>query len=174
MLKLISVGIVPFMVLIICTHGYVKGIEVYNAFVEGAVEGLKTVIKITPYLIAIFVAIGIFKGSGALSMLGDISSPLMSLLGIPKEILPLVLIRPISGSGALGVVQDIIGDYGPDSYPGLVASIMMGSSETIFYTITLYFGAIGVKNYRHTLKAGLISYVISIFITIFICNLYYL
>lgn len=173
MLEIISAGIVPFMVLIVLSYGYIKGIDIYATFIEGAKEGLKTAIRILPYLIAIFIAIGIFRGSKALDMITDIIDPGARLLGIPKELLPLIIIRPISGSGALGVVRDIIREYGPDSFPGVVASAMMGSSETIFYTITLYFGSIGVKDYKHTLKAALISYIISIFITIFICSIFY-
>ena len=173
MLNIISIGIVPFMIFIILIHGYIKGVDVYNAFVEGAVEGFKTVISIMPYLIAIFIAIGVFRGSSALDMFINILSPLMKLIGIPKEVIPLILIRPISGSGALGVVNDILSHYGPDSFQGIIASVMMGSSETIFYTIALYFGSIGVKDYRHTLKAALLSYIISIFITIFICGIYF-
>ena len=106
-------------------------------------------------------------------MLTGLIAPLTDFLSIPREILPLIIIRPISGSGALGVVKDIIEHYGVDSFPGVVAAVMMGSSETIFYTITLYFGSIGVEDYRHTLKAALISYGVSIFITLFICRLLY-
>lgn len=173
MLDIISKGIVPFIILLILGHGYVKGIDIYDVFVEGAKEGFKTSIRIMPYLIAIFIAIGIFRGSSALEMFTDLLSPITNLLGIPQEILPLIMIRPISGSGALGVVKDIISTHGPDSFPGWLASIMMGSSETIFYTIALYFGSVGIKDYRHTLKAALTSYVISIFIAIFIVGLAY-
>ena len=174
MLEIISLSIVPFMVLIILVHGYIKGIDLYNTFIEGAMEGFKTAIKIMPYLIAIFIAIGIFRASTALDIFTSLLEPIIGLVGVPKEILPLVIIRPLSGSGALGVVRDIIANYGPDSYPGLVASIMMGSSETIFYTLSIYFGSIGVKDYKHTLKAALLAYVISIFTTILICNYFYL
>ena len=100
MIEFISIGIIPFMVLIIILHGYIKGVDIYSSFIEGAKEGLKTSIKIMPYLIAIFIAIGIFRGSNALDMFIDILSPITNIVGIPKEILPLVLIRPISGSGA--------------------------------------------------------------------------
>lgn len=173
MLEFISMGIVPFMVLAILIHGFIKGINVYNAFIEGAKEGLKTATRIMPYLVAIFIAVGIFRGSTALDMLMDLLSPLTNLIGIPKEILPLAIMRPISGSGALGIVKDIMAHYGPDSFPGVVASVMMGSSETIFYTVTLYFGSVGVEDHRHTLKAALLSYIISVFITIFICGMLY-
>ncbi|NLW40503.1 MAG: spore maturation protein [Tissierellia bacterium] len=174
MLEIISLSIVPFMVLIILVHGYIKGIDLYNTFIEGAMEGFKTAIKIMPYLIAIFIAIGIFRASTALDIFTSLLEPIIGLVGIPKEVLPLVIIRPLSGSGALGVVRDIIANYGPDSYPGVIASIMMGSSETIFYTLSIYFGSIGVKDYKHTLKAALLAYVISIFTTILICNYFYL
>ncbi len=173
MLDIISIVMVPFMVFIILVHGYIKGIDIYSAFIEGAKEGLKTAINIMPYLIAIFIAVGIFRGSTALDMFIHLLSPITNLLGLPQEIVPLVLIRPVSGSGALGVVKDIIGNYGPDSFLGNLAGIMMGSSETIFYTITLYFGSIGIEDYGHTLKAALISYIISIFITIFIYGIIY-
>lgn len=174
MLEIISLSIVPFMVLIILVHGYIKGIDLYNTFIEGAMEGFKTAIKIMPYLIAIFIAIGIFRASTALDIFTSLLEPIIGLVGVPKEVLPLVIIRPLSGSGALGVVRDIIANYGPDSYPGLVASIMMGSSETIFYTLSIYFGSIGVKDYKHTLKAALLAYVISIFTTMLVCNYFYL
>lgn len=174
MLEIISLSIVPFMVLIILVHGYIKGIDLYNTFIEGAMEGFKTAIKIMPYLIAIFIAIGIFRASTALDIFTSLLEPIIGLVGVPKEVLPLVIIRPLSGSGALGVVRDIIANYGPDSYPGVIASIMMGSSETIFYTLSIYFGSIGVKDYKHTLKAALLAYVISIFTTILICNYFYL
>lgn len=174
MLEIISLSIVPFMVLIILVHGYIKGIDLYNTFIEGAMEGFKTAIKIMPYLIAIFIAIGIFRASTALDIFTSLLEPIIGLVGVPKEVLPLVIIRPLSGSGALGVVRDIIANYGPDSYPGVIASIMMGSSETIFYTLSIYFGSIGVKDYKHTLKAALLAYVISIFTTILVCNYFYL
>ncbi|NLJ78287.1 MAG: spore maturation protein [Tissierellia bacterium] len=173
MIDIVSKGIVPIIILTIIGHGYVKGVDIYSAFIKGAGEGLKTAIRIMPYLIAILIAIGIFRGSSALEMFTDLLRPITNLLGIPEEIVPLIMIRPISGSGGLGIVRDIIGNYGPDSFPGWVAAIMMGSSETIFYTIALYFGSIGIKDHRHTLKAALISYAISIFITIFISGLYY-
>ncbi len=171
MLELLSFSLVPFMVLIIVIHGYIKGVDIYDAFLEGALEGLKTAVKLIPSLIAIFIAIGIFRGSQALDMLITLLNPLTDLTNIPKEVLPLILIRPLSGSGALAAVRDIISHYGPDSLPGILAAVMMGSSETIFYTTSLYYGSVGVKDYRYTLKAALISYVISVFITVTICGL---
>lgn len=168
MLDIISIGIVPFLVIVIVIHGYLKNVDIYDAFTEGALDGLKTAFRIIPNLIAIFIAIGIFRGSKAMDMLIDLVSPVTRYLRFPEEILPLVLIRPLSGSGALGVVKDIISHYGPDSLQGITASVLMGSSETIFYTMALYYGSIGVKDHVHTLKAALLSYIISVFIVVFI------
>ena len=173
MLEIISIAIVPFMVGGILLHGYIKGVDIYEAFIEGAQEGIKASIKIMPYLIGIFIAIGIFRGSEALDLFINLLSPITDFVGIPKEVIPLVILRPISGSGALGAVKDIMSFYGPDSFAGVLASIMMGSSETIFYTTALYFGSIGIEDHRHTLKAALLSYLISIFIAIFICGVLY-
>lgn len=173
MLALISIGIIPFMVFVILVHGYVKGVDIYSAFIEGAKEGIKTTFRILPYLVAIFIAVGIFRGSNAMDMLVDLLRPFTRLLGIPSELLPLIILRPVSGSGALGVVRDLIEYYGVDSFPAVVGSIMVGSSETIFYTVTLYFGSIGVEDYKHTLRAALLSYLVSIFITLFVVNLWY-
>ena len=173
MLGAISVAILPFLIILILVQGYIKGVDMYTAFIEGAKEGLKISIRILPYLIAIHVSIGIFRGSNAMEMFSSIISPITNLLKIPKEIVPLIIIRPISGSGALGVVKDIIENYGPDSFSGRMASIMMGSSETIFYTLAVYFGSIGVKDYKHTLKAALISYIFSIMASLLICVWYF-
>lgn len=170
-LKILSITIIPAMMSLILLHGYIKGVSLYDAFVEGAKEGFQSALRIMPYLIAIFIAIGIFKRSGALNILVNIISPAAKLVGIPKEVIPLAIMRPISGSGALGVVNDIITEYGPDSFVGRVASTMMGSSETIFYTMAVYFGVVGIKDSRHTLPAALLSHIASIIASVFICNI---
>ena len=173
MLNIISIGIIPFMILIILIHGYIKGVDIYSTFIEGAKEGMKTTFRIIPYLIAIFVAVGIFRGSNAMEVLVGLLSPITNLLGIPSEILPLIILRPISGSGALGIVKDMIEHYGVDSFPAVVGCVMIGSSETIFYTITLYFGSIGVEDYGHTLKAAMLGYLVSVFIILFVVGMWY-
>lgn len=170
-LNLISISIIPAIITIILVHGYIKGINLYDVFVDGAKEGFKTAVKIMPYLIAIFVAIGIFKKSGAMELLVSIFSPVTELAGVPKEVVPLIIMRPISGSGSLAVVQDIITTYGADSFIGRVASTMMGSAETIFYTMAVYFGAVGIKNSRHTLTAAMISHVAAVLASVFVCRL---
>lgn len=170
-ISVISISIIPLIMTIILVHGYIKGVNLYDSFVDGAKEGFKTAVRIMPYLIAIFVAIGIFKRSGAMNILVDIFSPVVGLLGIPKETLPLIIMRPISGSGSLAVVNDIVVTYGPDSFIGRVASTMMGSAETIFYTMAIYFGAVGVKDSRHTLVAALLSHLAAVIASVFVCAL---
>lgn len=170
LLNFLSLMIIPIMITIILVYGMVRKIDIYEAFVEGAGEGFKTAIRIMPYLIAIFLAIGIFKDSGGLNLFTKLISPITDFLGIPREVLPLAIMRPVSGSGALGIVKDLIETYGPDSFIGRVASTMMGSAETIFYTMAVYFGAVGVKNSRHTLLAALISHIGAVFASIWICR----
>ncbi|MFA5523196.1 MAG: nucleoside recognition domain-containing protein [Tissierellales bacterium] len=171
LIKVISLAIIPAIMTIILLYGYIKGVSLYDTFVDGAKEGFQSALRIMPYLIAIFIAIGIFKRSGAMDILINIISPITNLLGVPKEVVPLALMRPISGSGSLAVVKEIITEYGPDSFIGRVASTMMGSAETIFYTMAVYFGVIGIKNSRHTLPAALISHLASIIASVFICNI---
>ncbi len=173
MLNIVSIVLVPFLILIILVQGYIKKIDIYTTFIEGAREGFKIGISIMPYLIAIHISIGIFRGSNAIDMFSDIISPITNFLKIPKEIIPLIIIRPVSGSGALGVVKSIIENYGPDSFSGRMASIMLGSSETIFYTLAVYFGSIGIEDYGCTLKAAFISYIFSIVASLFVCKWYF-
>lgn len=170
LLNIISLMMIPIMITIILLHGVIKKVNIYEAFVEGASEGFKTAIRIMPYLIAIFLAIGIFRGSGALELSTKFISPITNALGIPKEVLPLAIMRPISGSGALGMVEDIVHNYGPDSLVGRIASTMMGSAETIFYTMAVYFGAVSIKNSRHTLMAALISHIAAVLASVVICS----
>ena len=170
-LSYISISIIPIFVLVILVHGIINKVDVYQAFIEGAKEGFKTAFKIMPYLIAVFIAIGFMKESGSIDILTSILSPLMNVLGIPSEILPLAIIRPISGTGALAMTRDIITEFGPDSYLGRIASILMGSSETIFYTIAVYFGAVGIKNTRYIIPAGLIAHLAAIIASVTICNI---
>lgn len=169
-MDLISIISIPLMITIILVHGYIKGIKLYDTFVEGAQEGFKTAIKIMPYLIAIFIAIGIFKESGALNIFSKILSPLGKLIGLPKELIPLAILKPISGSGSLAMVQELINTHGPDSFIGRVSSTMMGSSETILYTMALYYGSIGIKNSRHTLICALISHLAGIIAAVSVCK----
>ncbi len=173
-IEVVSICIIPLIMTAILVHGYIKGIDLYDCFVEGAGEGFKTAIKIMPYLITIFIAIGIFKRSGAMDILINLFSPLLQLVGIPEEVLPLIIMKPISGSGSLAIVRDIVSTYGADSFSGRVASTMMGSAETIFYTMAVYFGAVGIKNSKYTLKAALLSHLAAVIASIIICRIVFM
>lgn len=170
-LSIISISAIPLMITIILVHGYIKGVKLYDTFVEGASEGFKTALKIMPYLIAIFLAIGIFKESGALEMLSKLLLIPGRLIGLPKEVIPLAILKPISGSGSLAMVKDLVYTHGPDSLIGRIASTMMGSSETIFYTMAIYFGAIGVKKSRHTLTCALIAHMAGVMAAVMVCRM---
>lgn len=150
-------AIIPILIISIVIYGILKGVRVYECFVEGAKDGLRICLRIFPYLLAMLIAVAVFRESGALDYFTAAAAPIVKIIGLPSEIVPLVLIKPLSGSGALGVFTDIIKNYGPDTYIGVTASILMGSTETIFYTLTVYYGAVGVKKIRHTLWAALFA-----------------
>ena len=147
--------ILPSIVLAFLVYGLVSGVAVFDLFLEGAKEGLATAARILPSLVGLMTAVGVFKASGALDMLSHSLKPVARLLGLPPEVMPLALLRPISGSGGMAVFRDLLQSYGPDSFIGRVASVMMGSTETTFYTIAVYYGAVGVRKTRHTLPAAL-------------------
>lgn len=146
--------IIPVIIGGILLCGVIRGVDVFQEFLAGAAENLKTAVDILPALIALTVAVGMFQASGALDVLTMALAPLLNLLGFPPEAAPLALIRPVSGSGALAVYENLLGTYGPDSFVGRVTSILMGSTETTFYTIAVYYSAVAVKNSRHTLACA--------------------
>lgn len=155
-------SIVPIIIIFITAYGMFKGVKVYECFVEGAKEGISICVTIFPYLLAMLVAVGVFRESRALDCFISIVKPFAKLIGLPPEVVPLVLIKPLSGSGALGIFAETINKFGVDSYIGRVSSIIMGSTETIFYTLTVYFGAVGIKKIRHTLWAAVLADCVSI------------
>lgn len=148
---------IPILLLGITTFGLSRRIAVYECFVEGAKEGWHTALRLLPYLIGMLVAIQVFQHSGALDQVISLFSPLTSWLGFPQEVLPLALMRPISGSGSLAILSQILETYGPDSFAGRAASTIMGSTETTLYVLTVYAGSVGLKRTRHTLVTSLIS-----------------
>ncbi len=168
LLNYISAAAVPAIIAIIISFGLIRKEKVYDAFIEGAKEGITTTIKIIPTLVGLLVAVGVFRASGALDILVGAVVPFFSRVGIPSEILTLALMRPISGSAALAIVTDIMNQFGPDSYIGRVACTIMGSTETIFYTLTIYFGSVGIKNIKYTLYAALITDVVGIIAAVWI------
>lgn len=149
--------VIPLVITLIFCVGIYKDVDVFGEFVAGAREGIRTTMDILPALIAIMTAIGMFRASGALDALTEAVKPLSSLLNMPKEVVPLTLLRPISGSGALVIVEDILKNSGPDSAAGRVASVMMGSTETTFYTVAVYYSAAGIAKTRYTIPCALVG-----------------
>ncbi|WP_010681081.1 spore maturation protein [Acetivibrio cellulolyticus] len=161
---------IPTIFLVILAAGMYKEIKVYDVFVEGAKEGISTVLRIIPPLVGLMVAIGVFRASGALDLIVFAVKPVTNLLRIPSETVPLVFLRPISGSASLALVSDLLKTYGPDSFIGRLASTLMGSTETIFYTLAVYFGSVGIKNIRFTLVAALVADLVSVITAVWICT----
>ena len=172
MLEYLSKSIIPIIFLLIITYGMFKGKQVYEWFIEGAKEGLNVCLRIFPCILAIIIAVEIFKKADLMNMVTGLLASITNLIGLPKELIPLVIIKPWSGSGAIGVFTDIIKNYGPDTKIGLIASVIMGTTETIFYTITVYFGAVKVKKIRHTLWAAICADLTAIIMSIFVVNIF--
>ncbi len=148
---------VPILLIGIPIFGLIRGVKIYEVFVDGAKEGFEIAVKIMPYLVAILVAIGIFRDVQAMQIFIDLLSPITNAIKLPAELLPLAIIRPLTGGGASGVMNSILIDQGPDSYQGFLASVMMGSTETTFYVLAVYFGAVNIKKTRHAVAAGIVG-----------------
>lgn len=156
-IKKISSFILPAMIFIIVGAALKKKVDIYSGFSLGVKEAMDTIINIFPAVTALMVGIGMLRASGLLDFICDFLSPLLNFFKIPKEVFPLAILRPLSGSGGIAMLTDIIKNYGPDSLAGITASVICGSTETTFYTIAVYFGAVGITNTRHTVKAALIA-----------------
>lgn len=170
-ITLISLWIIPCLIGFILLYGTYKKVPTYETFVEGAKEGFGMAVSIIPYLVGMLVAISIFRASGAMEFFIEMLKPVLHFIGIPTEIVPLALIRPISGTGALGMTSDLIATYGPDSFIGRLASTMQGSTDTTFYVLTVYFGAVGIKKMGDALKVGLLADIVGIIASIVIVTL---
>jgi spore maturation protein B len=168
LINLLSVLAIPLLVVSILLLGVLKKVKLYETFIEGAKEGFQVSVRIIPYLVAMLVAIGIFRTSGAMELLSTLVSPLTNLIGMPSETLPMALIRPLSGSGALGVMSETINAHGPDSLIGRMVAVMMGSGETTFYVLAVYFGSVGISRTRQAVPAGLIADGVSILLSLWI------
>ena len=157
LLDWMSILAIPVIILLFLSYGYYKKIKVYEVFVEGAKEGFEVGVKIIPYLVAMLVAIGMFRASGALDLLTTILSPVTEFIGMPSEVLPMAFMRPLSGSGSIGIMTELMQTHGPDSLIGFMASTMFGSTETTFYVIAVYFGSVNIYKTRYALPAGLLA-----------------
>lgn len=170
-MSLISLWAIPVMISLILITGLVKKVPLYESFVEGAKDGFGTAVSIIPHLVGMMVAVEIFRVSGALGWLINIIDPLLRIINIPSEIVPLALLRPITGAGSTAVMNDIFVQFGPDSFIGKLASVMQGSTDTTLYIITVYFGSVGIRKYRYALKVGLIADLAGIVASIVIVHL---
>lgn len=170
-MNFISSLIIPILVLGIVGYGIYKKINVYDVFIEGAVESFDMVIKIFPNLLAMILAINILLNSNVLNILESVLKPLLSLIEIPFEIVPMSLMRPLSGTSSLVILNNLFSEYGPDSFIGTLGSIIQGSTDTTFYVLTLYFGSVGIKKIRYGLVVGLLADLIGIIASLFIVKL---
>jgi Uncharacterized membrane protein, required for spore maturation in B.subtilis. len=174
--RVIAPWILPGLMLGFLTFGLLRGVRIYEVFVEGAKEGFQVAIRIIPYLVAILVAVAMLRASGALEAAVSVLAPWTGAVGLPAEALPMALLRPLSGSGAYGVLASIINDpaIGPDSYTGYLVSTLQGSTETTFYVLAVYFGAVQVRRIRHALLAALTADVVAVFAAVFACTYFLL
>lgn len=169
-LETVSRWAIPCLLFGILLYAYLRGVPVYETFVEGAEEGFQTAVRIIPFLVGMLVAIGIFRASGAMALLSGLLQPLIGWLGAPAEVLPLAVMRPLSGGGALGLATELIQQFGPDSFIGRLASTMQGSTDTTFFVLTVYFGSVGVRRVRHALGIGLLADITGLIASIYICR----
>lgn len=165
-IKYLSSSAIPIVILLILVYGLIEKNKVFDTFLDGAKEGTQIVFNIFPTLIGLFVAIGALRSSGVLDLIINFISPITNFLGIPSEVMPLVLIRPISGSASTAVATDIMTNFGVDSKIGLIASTIMGSTETTLYTIAVYTSCVGIKNIRFVLTAALIADIVGMLFSI--------
>lgn len=167
----VSMLFVPAFIVSIVAYGLFKKTPVYEAFIEGAADGVKMTVKIIPYVVAFVFAVSMFNAAGGFKYLASALSPILSVLNIPPELLPLAITRPFSGNASFGILANILSTYGADSMVGKMASTLMGSSETLFYTIAIYFGNVGITKTKYIVPAALIAEVTGLIATVVICSL---
>ena len=155
MMDIIGEWVLPLMVVSIVIFGLYKKVRVFDCFMEGAKKGLRTVYDLLPTITGLVVAVTMLKQSGGMELITKAFSPVAALLGVPEDTVPMALLSPISGGGSLSLFESVLKSDGPDSFLGQVASVLMGSTETTLYAVTVYYAAVGIKNTRHTLYAGL-------------------
>ncbi len=167
----LSILAIPMIIFFFIGYGGLKKVKVYEVFIEGAKEGFGVGVKIIPYLVAMLVAIAMFRASGALDVITWLVSPITNFIGMAPELLPMAFMRPLSGSGSLGVMTELMNNFGVDSLIGFTASTMYGSTETTFYVVAVYFGAVGVRKTRYAITAGLMADVAGLITAVLICRM---
>ena len=168
---MVSTWSIPFFMVAVPLYGALRKVKVYESFVEGAKGGVLTAVRIIPYLVAMLVAVGMLRAAGAIDMMADALAPFLGRLRFPVEILPLAIMRPLSGSGSLGIVTELVSAHGPDSFIGRLAASVYGSTETTFYVLAVYFGAVGIRKTRHAVIAGLTADLASLATAVIICRM---
>ncbi len=171
-LNTLSSWLIPVLISGLLIFGYFRGVKIYEALTDGAKEGFTTAVRIVPFMVAIFVAIGMFRASGAMDILITILSPLTEAVGMPAEALAMALMRPLSGSGAFGIMSEMV-NQAPDSFLSFLVSTMQGSTETTFYVLAVYFGSVGIRRTRHALPAALCADAAGIVVSVLVCNLWF-
>jgi spore maturation protein B len=168
-LEIISLWAIPVVLVTIPLLAIFRKVKVYEEFVDGAKDGFNVAVRIIPYLVAILVAIGMFRGSGAMDLLTEGLRPVLGLVGFPPELFPLAILRSLTGSGSLAFLTDIVKTYGPDSLLARIAATMYGSSETTFYVLAVYFGSVGVRKTRHAVPVSLFADLVAVIASVAIC-----
>jgi spore maturation protein B len=168
--NIFSQWVIPLVIVTVIIFSFYRRLNVFDIFVEGAREGFRMAVRLIPFLVGMLVAIGLFRDSGAMDLLIGFVEPLLSRFKIPPEIMPLAIMRPISGSSALAITTEILQNYGPDSLPGRIASTMHGSTDTTLFILTVYFGAVGIHKSRHALPVGLLADLCGFLAAIVICR----
>lgn len=168
-ISIISAWTIPLLIVLIPLYAFLKKVPVYESFTDGAKDGFDTAIKIIPHLVGMMVAISIFRASGAMDFFLGIFKPILDYFGVPSEVFPLAILRPITGAGSLAFTTDLIKQFGPDSMIGRIASTIQGSTDTTLYVLTVYFGAVGIRKAGYALKVGLISDFVGFIAAIIVC-----
>lgn len=174
MINLISLWAIPTIVFIILTVGLIKKIPIYEEFTEGAKDGFKVAINIIPYLVAIIVGVSMLRASGAIDSLAHITAPLLNKFMIPIESLPIMITRSLSGAATLGLFSDIAHNLGANSYVTKLCAVIVGSSETTFYVLSVYFGSIGIKKFRYAMLTGILADIIGVVAAVIVCSHFFL
>ncbi len=170
MLNLLSLYALPVLILVILTVGIIKKVPVYEEFTEGAKDGFKVSVNIIPYLVAIIVGISMFRASGAMDWIASVLAPLLHKFSVPVDSIPVMITRSLSGSATLGLFSEIAQKFGPDAYVTKLCAVIVGSSETTFYVLSVYFGSIGIKKFRYALIVGLLADFIGIVAAVLVCS----
>jgi len=174
MFENVSVYILPAIILTILTLGMIKKIPIYEEFVEGAKDGFKVSVSIIPYLVALIVGISMFKASGALDIITRLFTPILDKFSVSGDIIPIMFTRSLSGSATLGLFSELAASHGADAFVTKMAAVMVGSSETTFYVLAVYFGAVGIKKFRYALLTGIIADITGILLAIWVSRLFFL